>query len=364
MSLVDCGPILLNDPNRLEAFVAISPSANFQINGSGHRYAWVFPVPRSGTITKVGIRISTCASAVTSRLGLYTVDGSGDATSTGYGSSVYGTFTPAADTYFEVTLGTPCTAVQGDICALVVEFDSSAGDMLVSAGNQTWLEGALPYPSKYNGSAWTKQTSGTMILGHVYYSDSGGQYYDVGLAPFTGVQATATYNTGSTPDERGLRITLPFKCRISGIWECFTYGTSADFDCVLYSDTTSLKSVSVDAAHASATSTAYIKRHLFASGYTCAAGEQVIAAIKPTTANNVTARQYTLAVAGSEQGLGLPQGSCLVTRTDAGAWSASTTTLPAIGLIIDQLDDGASSGSIGVVANCPQIRAPYRTSGY
>lgn len=364
MSLVDCGPILLGDPNRNQAFFAVSPNAGYQINGSGHRYAWVFPVPRSGTITKAGIRISTCASAVTSRLGLYTVDTNGDPTSTSYGSSAYGTFTPAADTYSEVTLGTAATATCGNIAALVVEFDSTAGDMFVSAGNQTWLEGILPYPSKYNGSSWTKQTSGTMLLGHLYYSDSGGLWPDVGLAPFADTQTVGTFNNASTPDERGIRITLPFKCRIAGIWHGFSYGTSADFDAVLYSDTTELKAVSVDAAHCSTTGTSYTRKHWFGSGHTVSAGDTVIAAIRPTTTNNVSYRQYTTFGAGSEQSLGLPQGSCLATRTDAGSWSYTTTIVPTMGLIIDQLDDGASAGSIAVALNCPQIRTPFRASGY
>src|SRR4051812_42558507 len=107
MALATLGKIHWPDPNRPGGFASLSSSANFQINNTGYRAAWIFPVPRTGTITKVGIRIHTCASVQLSRLGLYTLDGSGQPTSTGYGGSAYGTFTPAATTYFEVTLGTP-----------------------------------------------------------------------------------------------------------------------------------------------------------------------------------------------------------------------------------------------------------------
>src|SRR4051812_19386406 len=118
MALATLGKIFWPDFNRLGGFASLSSSANFQINGTGYRAAWIFPVPRTGTITKVGVRIHTCASVQTSRLGLYTLDGSGQPTTTGYGSSVYGTFTPAATTYFEVILAPPATATLGNFAAL------------------------------------------------------------------------------------------------------------------------------------------------------------------------------------------------------------------------------------------------------
>ena len=341
MALVYCGPRLYPDPSRLLAFASLSTNTNFQINGSGHRQATVFSVPASGTCTKVGMRIHTCASAVTSRLGLYTVDGSGNPTTTPYGSSNYGTFTPAATTYSEVTLGTAATMTAGNLAALVVEFDSTAGDMFISASNGAMNNSSIPYTAKYNGSAWSKQGNGQIILGHVYYSDAGGQYYDIGLGPFTSDVLTGNYNsTTAGADEYAVRITVPFKCRIAGIWHNYTNASGGDWDCVLYNGTTSLKSVSIDG---DTVATPLGVRHCwFSSGYTCAAGTTVRAAVKPTTSTNVTYRNYPLFAANAEQSIGLPQGTCLSTRVDSGAWSDTVTTLPSIGLIIDQLDDGVT----------------------
>lgn len=348
MALARCGQILYPNPNRLLAYAALSTSTNYQINGSGQKQSWVFSVPASGTITKVGVRISTCASAVTCRIGLYTVDTSGNPTTTLYGGSNYGTFTPSANTYSDVTLGTAATATQGDIVALVVEFDSTAGDMYITAANGSYYVNTFGYTDKYNGSTWSKQNSGQLPACHVYYSDGGGTYHDIGAVPFSAAVASAGFNSGTAgADEYALKVAVPFKCRVAGVWHNFAYGTDADYEIVLYSGTTALKTLAVDASLSSSTTGHAARMFFFASGQEINAGDTVRVAIKPTTVNNVTYRNYTMFAAGSEQSLGVPQGTCQSTRVDAGAWSDATTTIPVIGLIIDQLDDGASAGGGG-----------------
>lgn len=348
MALQSFGRMLWPSPVQHLGFTGISSSTSYQINGTGHRIGWVFPVPMTGTITKAGVRIHTCATAVTSRIGIYTVDGSGNPTTTGYGGSAtpYGTFTPAANTYFEVTLGASCSATAGDTAALVVEFDSTAGDMFVSGMNGTTMT-AMGYPNKFSGT-WGKVSFGGTICGHIFYSDSGGTYPDIGIAPFTGAVATANYNSGSTPDEYALRVTLPFTARVAGIWHNFATAAGADYEAILYTGTTAQATEAVDGDFAGGTTQHGIRHAIFPTPYTVTAGTTVRAAIRPTTANNVTYRRYTVFAANSEQSLGMPQGTCQSTRTDLGAWSDTTTIVPSIGLIIDQLDDGVGGGGAAI----------------
>lgn len=346
MALVSAGPFLWPDPNTFAGFASLSSGANSQINGSGQRIGLVFPVPASGTITKLGIRVSTCASAVTSRLGLYTVDSSGNPTSTTYGGSTYQTFTPAANTYSEVTLGTPATATAGDVCAWVVEFDSTAGDMFVSVASGANIVQAYPTLKKFNGSSWSSSTA-SLVMGHIYYSDGGGYYgHTSALYPATGAVSTGSYNVNTAgSDEYAIKLTVPFRCRVAGIWSAFSSSAGGDFEAILYSGTTALKTAAMDADAPQAAS-GNPRRYLFASGQTVDAGDTVRAAIRPTTTTSNTWRSLALHAAGAETAFGLPSGSHLSTRLDQGAWSDSaTTTLPAIGLIVDQLDDGASAGS-------------------
>src|SRR5262249_7783178 len=138
-------------------------------------------VPRSGTVKRLGVRINTCATAATATLGAETLDGSGNPTGTAYGGgSITDTFTPAATTPFEVTLSTPFAATVGDALGLVVRWQSSAGDMFVTANGNTALAVNKPYLSGLISSVWTKQSAVTIGTGCFWmgYDDgSGGIVY-------------------------------------------------------------------------------------------------------------------------------------------------------------------------------------------
>jgi hypothetical protein len=344
MALQSCGLILYPDPQRLKLFDTFSSSANFQINAAGQRLASVFEVPLTGTITKVGFRISTRATDALSRLGLYTVDASGNPTSTAYGSSGYATFSPVANTYSEVTLSPSATATAGDTAAIVVEFDSAGGDMFGSAcAGSGWTYG-LPYTAKFASSAWTKHTAGQVFSAYVYYSDSGGIWPDIGMAPFTAVPSTGSVNVNTAgSDEYAIKLTLPFTCRCSGIWHAYGQAAGADYEAILYSGDTALKTAAVDGDFMGSGSGIKICRF---AGQTLTAGQTYRAAIRPTATANMTWRAHTLYAAGTEQSLGVPQGTCQSTRVNQtpASWADATTTFPQIGLIIDQLDDGAGGG--------------------
>jgi hypothetical protein len=344
MALVSCGQLFYPNPVRQVVAGAISTNARNQINGSGQRWAHSFVVPRSGTCTKAGIRVNTCASAVTCRLGLYTVDSSGNPTSTTYGGSTYATFTPSANTYSEVTFGTSATMTAGNECALVVEFDSTAGDMFLSATDTAVTpHGQYPLTTKFNGSTWTPSASAHVPFCHIYYSDDSGTYPDIFAIPYTGIISAATYNLNTAgADEYGIKMTVPFACRVVGIWSSFNPSGAGAFECILYDGTTALKTAT-DTGKASAVTT-NVRLEYFSSGQTLTADQTVRAALRPTTTSNVQYRRVALFAADGVQSLGLPKGTCETKRLDQGSWSDTTTNLPGVGLIIDQLDNGASTG--------------------
>jgi hypothetical protein len=342
MSLVDVGPILYPNPNRLLAISSFSTNVAYQINASGSRIAWVTRLKRSGTITHVGLRINACATPVVSRLGLYAVDGNQYPTSTGYGGSSYGTFTPAANTYSEVALGTSATATMGDVVGIVVEFDSTAGDFFLSPAGGATYGTAGAFFAKHNGTSWSRGSFSAYPCLHVRYSD--GFIADVEAVPATGITGeVTTFNTGSTPDEYANRFTLPFACRIAGIWHNMrTPNASGDYECILYSGTTALRTAAVDAEYTGGTTGG--REIPFASGYVAAAGETVRAAVRAATATNLTYRRTSLFAADYATAIGLRAGDCESSRSDLGSWSDTGANLGHIGLIIDQLDDGAGGG--------------------
>jgi hypothetical protein len=343
MALVSVGPVLWPDPTPYLQCTMVSSAATFRLLAADNRMGWVFVVPRSGTATRAGIRVGSAADPQDLRIGLYTTDSSGNFTTTPYGGSGYGVITSvAANTCFEATLGAPATLTQGDLAALVLELDSSAGDVYWSFTGGTANPSGLGYSAHYTGT-WSKQSNGLCPFAHLYLSDEGGTYAAIGAMPFAGAQETGAYSVNTAgADEYALRVTVPFACRVAGIWHTFGTTAGAAYAAVLYSGTTALRSAAVPGGHAGATNG--VRSVYFSSGCAVAAGDTVRAAIRPTTGTSLTYRRYTLSAAGSEQSLGVPQGTCESSRVDQGAWADTGTRLPSIGLILDRLDDGAGGG--------------------
>jgi hypothetical protein len=353
MALKSCGILPYPSPARSLYIALFSSSAQYEINATGNRVGWVFQVPKSGTVNKLGVRVNAAATPILSRIGLYTVDGSGQPTTTPYGGGGYETWTPAANTFSEVTIGssagTPYTMTAGDYAALVVEFDSTAGDYFLSATNGNGLGVSFGYFAKFTGT-WAKSSSSTIIAASLGYND--GTYGDIGGFACSGVPTTGTYNSGtlagSGGDEYALAFTVPFKCRVAGAWTAFSSVAGADFELDLYSGTTVIGQAAVDGDYVGSTASVNLRTYLFASPATLTAGSSYYISARPTTANNLTYRYFTLPAAAMVQGAGFFPATCgLATRTDQGAWGATDTTkIPYLGILIDQIDDGTGGGGL------------------
>jgi hypothetical protein len=144
---------------------------------------------------------------------------------------------------------------------------------------------------------------------------------------------TTTFNSGSTPDERGLRLTLPMRTYVVGAW--VRLDLDAACDVVLYdSDGTSVL------ASASLDSTA----RMSTTGATCVVRFDPVLlladtvyrlVVKPTSVSNVSTYDYdvtsTTVMAATPGGASFSYTS----RTNAGAWDDSATTKkPWVGLLI------------------------------
>jgi hypothetical protein len=319
----------------------VSASSTLTIDAAGEKAATIFRVPHTGNISHVGFRVASVTSAQTLRCSLQTVSGTGDPTGTDYGGSAPGTQTPAANTAYSVALATPAAATLNDVVAIVVEFDSTPGNLAISAVGGG-LSRKFPYGSLFTAS-WAPSTALTAMW--VAYDD--GSVYPMGTYPYSSYGGVS-YNSGSSPDEYALRFQLPFPARVAGYW--FGGGGNAagsDFDVVLYdSSSVAIASDSWDGDLRSS-NTAINHEGRFTSPVTINANEVYRLALKPTTANNITISRVIVlsaAVFGAHDG---GTEFYLSTRTDAGAWTDSTTIRPIFGLILDQFDDGESGGGGG-----------------
>ena len=116
-----------------------------------------------------------------------------------------------------------------------------------------------------------------------------------------------------------------------------------DFDLVLYdSASVELRRATIDANTVrSAAQRSYMR--LFSSPLTVTAGQTYYLSILPTTATSITAVSVGLASATHREAWPLGTDASEATRTNAGAWSTSTTSRPPIGILIDP-DGPATSG--------------------
>ena len=315
------------------------PGFNSQlIDASGERAAAIFKVPKSGTISKVGFRTGTVTTPQTLRVRLETVT-SGDPSGTLYGSSTAGTqAAPASNTFYTVALGTGATATLGDLVAAVVDFDSTVGNLNISALGFGCI---FPYTDLFT-AAWVRSNWTPVIS--LEYDD--GSYAYTGMMPVSTL-TQYTYASGSTPDERALQFSLPFPCRAVGCW--INVDSDNPLDVVLYEGTTSLTSISLDTNTRGLNTDApyYLP---FSTAQSLTANTTYYLSIKPTSVSNITLQYFSVSAAAVMNSFIGGTSFIEATRTDAGAWTPSTTTRPFLGVVIDQFDDGAGAGG-GPVGN-------------
>jgi len=327
-------------------------TAIFVLDATGEKASTIFQIPADGNITKLGFRTATVTTGDTLKIGLYTVDASGDPTATAYKGMVAGTQVVASaddNTYFNVTLGTQATSVvKGDIVALVIEYNSYvAGNMVITGLKSTGSELlGFPYGDLYT-TLWTKQN--TPLFATIEYT--GGVYYPtLGILPVaSGGASSIVYNLDTaTFDEYGIHINIPVPARVVGIWVVLAIAAGADFEAILYEGTTALKTVTYDGDMAVTTGARQFFL-FFPTTQDLIANTNYYIAIRPTTANNVTFYYFTApSVAAAAQFHG-GAGAYRVKRLNQGAWTTSETTIIGqMGIILDAFSDGVGGSGGGM----------------
>lgn len=335
------------------------------LDAAGEKVGMIFMVPKTGTISRVGFRTTTVTTAQTLRVSLQTVSATdGFPTGTLYGGSAAGTqAAPAANSFYTVTLGTAASATKGDIVAVVVEFDSTAGNLYIGSYLFSSMSGGsgnmAPYVKEFT-TVWGNPADGSgSPIFSLEYSD-GSYEYTAGCYPITS-NSFVTFNSGSTPDERALRFSFPFSCRVTGFW---FYGIlSGDTDFVLYQGTTAIQTKSVDFNQTFNNGVQGQHRFFFNSEQVISINTVYYLSAKPTTVTSIQTGEIAVPSAAAMDMFELGQKAYLATRTNAGAWTETTTARPLMGLIIDQLDDGASGAIIPQAYNTV-IVAPFKSIGY
>lgn len=332
-------PILLAYPDN-KHFTTNAPAIQSQnLATIGHSVGMVFKPSVSDTITKVGFR-TTAVNAATMDIRLETVDlTTGLPTGTLFGTNTNGSKVLLAsddNAYFEVTLTSPATVTPDDYVAVVVRTTTStAGTFGYAALSNTGY--STPY-SAINTGSWARQNA--IPLFSICYGTSG-YINHIGILPVKAVN-THTFSNADTPDIYSNKITIPFNCKIKGVWALVD--ADGDFDINIYSSdgTTVLASASNDAEYPGVTSvtTNYLPLD---TEVEFSAGDVFWVAIEPTSATSMSA--YSLDFESTDIKKIYIGSSCeystAKTPTQPSDWTTTTTRVLACGIMISAIDDGA-----------------------
>lgn len=233
------------------------------------------------------------------------------------------------------------TIANGDLIAFAVQLTSTGGADLMSVVRSS-ITSNIHFPSctSFLSGAYANVTGVPNCF--IIFSDGAtGWFYGGDVFSAKTVQS---FNSGSTPDERGQLFQLPFPLKIYG-----AYGwvdPDADFDFVLYSDPLGTpvaeKTVSID-ANTTASATGRYFEVLFSSPYQVAPDVPVAIVVKPG-ASSSSVYFKTLNSATHRVSDPWGAGGYGVTRTDgSGAFADENSSLNHyyLGLIAGAFDDGA-----------------------
>lgn len=325
------------------------------LDAAAEKAAFVFTVPKSGTVSRVGFRTGTVTTADTLKVSFQDVD-----TTTGDPDGAVDQFRTVAsgsvtsNTWIRTGLitsdgtdtGTQRSVTRGQRLAIVIEFDAFVAGSLNIAMKPTNAENMqlVNYLDHFT-AAWAKQNNRVAVMA-LEYSD-GTFAYMPNVCP-ADTQVSGAINTGTTPDEVALKFRLPFPVTVGGWWA--TIDLDGDGDVILYDSdgVTPLATDSID-SNVRVLGSPALGSNLFATPVSLLANTFYYLALKPTTGTSLTQYAITAASTPGAALLDLMAGGQdfhWAQRTDAGAWAPTTTKRPVIGLIVEGFDDGQGSGAI------------------
>lgn len=343
-------------PDTMGASIGITLTSTL-IDGASEKFDWIGYVWNKDRATKNITKVAFLPGAITSaggsqmRISLQNVDATPSATpARGDGTQdqtvdFLASAVTASTWYKTDALSTTRTVAFGELMACRIEFNSFAGADAFNVQNIATSSG---YVGIGGIAHYTTSWASASLHPNIIFEFDDGTFGTFANAHPCASIVTTSYNSTSTPDEVALKFQVPFPCKIDAVWAQMSILAAArNFDFVLYEGTTALQTVSVDGDYCAGSS--YSHKIAVIPETTLTAGVDYYLSLKPTSASNIGAASFTVAEANHFQAM--PGGTTwqFATRTDAGAWSATTTQRLLAGIRISALSDGASTGSTGVI---------------
>jgi hypothetical protein len=241
----------------------------------------------------------------------------------------------------------------GDLLSVVIEYDGSGrlgSDAVIvnSMNNSGTLANLTNAGTLLNTSSTWATLAGLPII--VLEMDDG----TFGTLEGSYVASVVTQNTFASntagADEYAAVVNFPFPCKIDALWASIGQNTGADCELLLYSGTSALVTITLDA---NAVSTA--TQHFYWSPIaetTLAANTDYYVSVRPTTTTAVTVPSIDVADANHFTLLDGGTPFQYTTRVDQGAWAAKTATRRLFaGVRLSSLDDGTGTSGMLYMPN-------------
>lgn len=317
------------------------------MDADGELCGCMFSIPRTGNITKIGVRVGVVTTTDTLKVSMQGIDESNGRNDGVVAAS--GTIsTPASNTAYWVELNSPIAVTMGQKKTIIVEWDDftgegSDGNLKIIAGIHEIAAGSFltPYRLSYLGGVWQRFRA----------SPNFGLEYDDGtiepiLGCFPAVRLLIGYlNSNSIPDRIGIRFKVPYACRLIGaLWS----GELIDnANLVLYDSDgiTPLETIVFDRD---------VRGHQgygtcsaqFTEGRILAKDTYYRLVLLPTTPTTIRLFYLSVTDDGANKAMNAVDGgeyfhytSCNGVPTEEADWTQTLTQRPIMGLVIDQLGD-------------------------
>lgn len=353
MTMVGC-PVMfcpLPPPN-----LAGTPAgAGVTLDAVNDAVATVFIVPKTGTIASVSFynaAVNGVSGSVTMEVRVETINSSGFPSGTLLGTNSNGTVSVAFNgdnAWQTVALTNSVSVSAGQQIAIVVKvsaFVGAASSIQITRFQDSTLPNVYGVED-LTGAGYAVASNKYCYQAFPVYS--GGVYYPCpGFYPGYTNGTVRTFNSGSSPNKRGMKFQVPTPMRLSGFW----IWLDLDADCVvkLYAaDGTTVLAQKTINSQIDTVTTPEVYSYFFDASevapgyYDLAASTNYYLSVEPSSGSDITIYDLTYP---SNAYLGLFDGGInwYSSTNTGGTWTDADTIRPWIGLIFNGFDDGASAG--------------------
>lgn len=330
----------------LAAGSATASETSVLLDAANEACGMVMCVAKAGTIKKVLFNTGTVTTGATLTVTINTVSATTGGPNVVLASTTVAVAATDDNVAVTAVFSSGLAVTRGQLIAVqIANPASSFGNLNINNHTASFGSTYFPYVFTFLSGALAKVRAAPCIA--LEYDD-GSYAYVPGLMPITaGGFTSETVSVSTTPDEVGIKFSVPFPIKVGGLWWAASSFGGSTLAITLYDSdgTTVLETVSIDTEQVQTTS-AGTKFVEFAGEYSLSANTFYRATIAPASTTGITFGGIQVATPAMMDGFPGGRNIIRTDRADAGAWSDWSLKRPWMGVLITGFSDGAGGGGI------------------